>query len=902
MKTPKKTPLFFPLLIGALAVSNLVASSDETSYGGWKSSRIGGGGYIVDLIPTSNAQVYYTHTDVGGFYRSDDGGATWRMLQGALPATRGNQEPRSLVVDPRDPNTILVANGSHWQNTREGVFRSTDGGQTFERTLEAAFAGNGNERMWGRVLAVDPNNPDVVLAGSMGDGVFRSADFGKTWQNVGLDKTNPTDIKFDTLTKGRVLLTSRPYRFFLLGKSDVVLNPGFFESTDSGKTWSALITDKNAPFEMLQAPAAFGYDWIAIFPPCNVMRSKDGGHTWSPFEEGLPQDTAGHKANIIDASGVITPWGSIAPFTISALAAGPDFLLAGAGDGSVFRRGKNDAGWQKVPGRAVAPETWYGNSGNRPGWVQFGKAIATLVVDPRDPTTWWMADWFMLWKSKDSGKLWNYSGDGLEVTCLHNITQAADDPGLVHMGMADNGYFRSTDGGASFSQVWKVITNNIKDIAVSPIDPSRLYAIGNAVNGHWYSSQVFVSDDRGTSWRAAAMGGTRDVESRRNNSVAADPNARDTVYVTIAGKPGDRGGVFRSTDAGESWTPLNDGLPDEPLFRADIWHVGREIAASKDGTLVAFSHDLSRVFAFDPKTASWTEVVVPMKTPNAVAADPFVSGRYLLAAREGGVFVSEDGGKIWTPAGISTDSRHVAFDKVKAGRVAVGTHDGVSLSTDGGKTWSSLNKALPNRFDNMVAFAGDRVVVGSSGAGAFWFPLTPEAAKPVQSSTVKTDADKVSAKEEVLKNGDFKDGAELIVPEGWKLRWSDVGAIVDGDTATFFSPPASLRVRMDQTGTATVEQELPPDLQGKWLTVSGKVRIDGDYKNNSIAVQYKNAEGEEWLWKSIYEPVSGRDWQEFQMVIAVPASYERASLLFHMEGSGTSWLDDVSVKVSEPQK
>ncbi|MEO8614579.1 MAG: sialidase family protein, partial [Luteolibacter sp.] len=146
----------------------------ETSQGDWFSSRIGGGGYVIDLIPTSDPAIYYSHTDVGGFYRSDDGGENWRMLQGALPATQGSQEPRSMVVHPKDPNTILVATGSHWDKNREGIYRSTDGGKTFERTLEAAFAGNGSTRMWGNVLAIDPFDPNGVLAGSMKDGVFRS--------------------------------------------------------------------------------------------------------------------------------------------------------------------------------------------------------------------------------------------------------------------------------------------------------------------------------------------------------------------------------------------------------------------------------------------------------------------------------------------------------------------------------------------------------------------------------------------------------------------------------------------------------------------------------------------------------------------------------------------------------
>ena len=562
------------------------------------------------------------------------------MIHGPLPSVHGSQEPRGLLVDPRDPNTILVAVGSHWSKERDGIYRSTDGGRTYEKTLEAAFAGNGNERMWGTVMAVDPGNPDVVLAGAMKDGVFRSEDFGKTWENVGLEGTNTSDIDFDVKRPGHVVLCSMPYNFFLLGDPQTKLKRGFYESTDGGRTWEELTDVDPAPFEVAQLGEAFGGDFIGLFPSLKIKRSSDGGRTWVDFHEGLPtHDPDG----VIDENGVISAWGSVAPFTFTAIAAGPDFALAGAGDGSVYRRGADDAEWKKVEGTAKAPESWYGNAGSKPGWVHFGKAIASLVVDPHTPDRWWMCDWYMVWRSDNAGKVWDYAGRGVEVTCIHNVTQVPDDPGLVHLGMGDNGYFRSTDGGATYQQVWGgnagAITNNVKDIAVSPKDFDRLYAIGPDVNGHWYSSQLFVSDDRGATWKAATMGGMRDVESRRINSVVADPNDKETVVVTVAGKPSEEGGVFYSRDAGETFQPLNDGLPDEGLFMAEIWHVGREVAASSDGSLGAISHYTGRVFGFDPKTQSWTEGQIDaIEQPNSIAADPFVPGRYLMGGEAGRAF------------------------------------------------------------------------------------------------------------------------------------------------------------------------------------------------------------------------------------------------------------------------
>ena len=897
----KERHLVFSALIAALHLigshpSHAVESNP--TYGEWFSSRIGGGGYVIDLIPSGDPKVYYLHTDVGGFYRSDDGGKNWRMLQGALPATQGSQEPRSLVVHPKDPNTILVATGSHWDKNREGIYRSTDGGKTFERTLEAPFAGNGNARMWGKILAIDPFNPDVVLVGSMKDGVFRSEDFGKTWTKVGLEDTNPSDIDFDVMKEGRVLLCSRPYNSFLLGNDKTVLKPGFFESADAGKTWVELISDANAPFEIVQAGKAFNNDWFGTFPPSVIKRSSDGGKTWKDYGEGLPD---GDKTGVLNANGSLTGWGAVAPFTFTALSAGPDFLLVGSGDGKVYRRGATDNEWKLVPGKAQAPDSWFGNAGDRPGWIHFGRATATIVVDPRDPKKWWMCDWYMLWRSDDSGKVWNYSGDGLEITCLHNVTQAPDDPGLVHMGMGDNGYFRSFDGGATFQQQPKVITNNVKDIAVSPKDPARLYAIGPDTNGQWFSSQVFVSDDRGTSWRRAAMKGARDLPSRRINSVGADPNNGDGVYITVAGKPSEKGGVFHSIDAGETWVPVNDGLPEQGLFRADIWHVGREIAVSKDGSIVAIAHDPSLVFAFNPGIKSWSKTGVGIEQPNSVAADPFVPGHFLVAGLKGGLSASLDGGQTWTPAGLDVGCHHVAFDQVKKGRVAVGADDGVYLSEDSGNTWKRLDGALPNHRGNPVAFAGDRIIAGSTGAGVFWLPLTPEAAKPVQTATVTPETE--SGGVEVVKNGTFDTaGNENEVPEDWRLRWSDVKGRVTLDSAVFKSKPTAMNLHLDQAGYCVVEQELPADLQGKWLSFSGQTRLNGEFTEAHIAVQLMNDAGEQMAWITVFSPEkSVTNWQSFKKTISLPAQYSRAFLLYHVKGSGDVWLDDVSGQATDPR-
>jgi photosystem II stability/assembly factor-like uncharacterized protein len=696
----------------------------DARYGAWGSARIGGGGYVMNLLPTSDPSVYYVYTDVGGFYRSDDGGQNWHMIHAGLPAQDGNQQPRSLLAHAENPDTLLVATGTHWDERRDGIFRSTDGGQTYTQTLEAAFAGNGNERMWGPVLAADPQNPNVVLAAAMKDGVFRSEDFGQTWKNVGLTGINPSDLDFDPAVPGRVLLSAQPYAFYLLGNPEQKLDGGLYESLDSGKNWRRVGNLPYAPYEIAASPTDASGDvtgWLGIFPPGTQIKHSNDGLTWQPFDRGLPTDP---QASTHDDTGTITPVSSFAPSTFFALGVAPNGWVLGSGDGVFFRHGWNGRNWSRITPQATAPEAWYGNPGHKPGWVHFGKAISSVVVDPHVPDRWWMTDWYMLWRSDDAGRHWDLAGRGIELTVIHNLAQTPDDPDLVHMGMCDNGYFRSTDAGESFRMVHQVITNNVKDIAVSPMDFDRVYALGPSVAGHWYSSHVFVSDDRGQTWRAAAMGNQRDADTRRINTLVADPHDRDTLWVAVSGTTGERGGIMRSTDAGDTWQPVNNGLPsDVALFRHDIWNVGSELAVSADGSAVAVSHNTSRVFRFDPAHAQWFELDWTHGQPNAVEADPSRPGRFVMASLGAGLIRSDDGGATWSPTSLTVPTRHLAFDQAVPGRLAAGTLDGVYVSTDAGNTWRRLDPSLPSRIGNPVAFAGDRLMVGSSGCGVFWIDL-----------------------------------------------------------------------------------------------------------------------------------------------------------------------------------
>lgn len=687
---------------------------DLPRYGAWQSSRIGGGGYLQNVVVApSKPNRCYAYLAIGGPYRSDDAGLTWRSLQGNLPARRGNYSVRSLLVDPRDPNHVLIAVGSQWE-PKEGVYLSRDGGDSWTKTLDASFQ-NDDFRNAGFVLARHPKNPDTVLVAAIETGVWRSTDNGQRWQNLGPKDINPTDLRFDQANPDRLWLCAIAQDTHVNGVQRAV-GGGFYRSTDAGKSWVRLSNE--SPTEILQDPNDPNRIY-GIFNRQVIKTSLDEGDSWQDLSDGLPIDP--------DQNG----WASEHRFI--ALAAGPDFILTASSRGTFYRLDCGQTTWRKIDRQGIHEGDWFGRI--TPGQFQhFGAALGSITVDPHNPNHWFFTDWFAIYQTHDAGLNWKLTIHGIEATVINQLLQDPSDPAVVHLAMADNGYFKSTDGGRGFRQVQLPGGGaHLKDLALSPKLPARVYAVGST-DWQRVSNQLYISNDSGESWQRSPMTGLPDLAKYRCNSLAVDPANPDVVYLALSGNVApNAGGPYRSTDAGQTWTWIGQGLPEnQPFYRHEIWEGSREIAAGAAGNLLTLSQQTSRVFRFDSKANTWLATELsPATTPNSLCADYFHPGRFYLGA-EHGVYRSNDGGVSWERL-HETQVAHIAADTAVAHRVAASTADGVILTRDAGKTWSMLDKSLPDRVrSNMPAFAGERLIVGSRGSGAFWMPLSRDGEKPVK--------------------------------------------------------------------------------------------------------------------------------------------------------------------------
>jgi hypothetical protein len=287
-------------------------------YGAWNSGRIGGGGYLQHAsFSKADPNRIYLASDVGGFYRTDDGGQTWRMLHGALPPGEGSTQIRGVLAHPTQRDTFLVAAGSTWDKPR-GVYRSDDAGASFALTLPARFEGNDGTRGDGFVLAADPSNPERVYAAPLGLGPQRSDDFGRTWRSMGLDGVYARDLVVDRTNPDRLWINAanRGDQTYDAEGGKRPFRHGLFATADGGATWERLPGDE-LPIEMVQDPVDASLLHASFRKVPQLRRSRDGGRTWELYA---------------NSSLFPKPGDARADGTYAALAAGPDFVLATSTD------------------------------------------------------------------------------------------------------------------------------------------------------------------------------------------------------------------------------------------------------------------------------------------------------------------------------------------------------------------------------------------------------------------------------------------------------------------------------------------------------------------------------------------------------------------------------------------
>ncbi|HYS42226.1 MAG TPA: hypothetical protein VEO01_41930, partial [Pseudonocardiaceae bacterium] len=325
-----------------------------------------------------------------------------------------------------------------------------------------------------------------------------------------------------------------------------------------------------------------------------------------------------------------------------------------------------------------------------------------------------------VWKSDDAGRTWQPIFDDQPTQSIGAIAVAPSDPNILYVGSGEglhrpdlsvgDGIYRSADGGRTWRHLGLTDGQQIPEIAVDPKDPNRLFA---AVLGHPYGPNsergIYRSRDGGATWQKVL---SKDDDTG-GSAVAIDPSRPNLVYAALWQDrlgpwedknqfQGTGGGLFKSTDGGDTWERLSNGLP------TDTSQVNFSIAASRPDRLYAVAGTTEPgayssaaglgVFRSDDAGASWTRITTDPRPALRIGGgdlpiirvDP--SNPDVVYSTGLVTMKSVDGGKTWVslrgaPGG--DDYQNIWISPVHPDTLALVSDQGAVVTLNGGKTWSS---------------------------------------------------------------------------------------------------------------------------------------------------------------------------------------------------------------------
>ncbi len=527
------------------------------------------------LVNPQNPQIVFAAEYFGGVHRSTNGGASWNSTVG-VPA----EQHSGFEIDPLDPSRLYLASQS-------GVYRSTNGGNLF------TAANSGLTSLVVSALAIDRASPQVLYAATA-DGVFKSSDGASTWtpSNAGLPGAGVEFLAVDPTTSSKVYAAG--------------CGIGVFRSLDGGGTWSAGDAGLPSPTGCVVALAAHpgvpGTLYAALTDDAThtVFVSADFAATWAPLGSGLP----GHV---------------VESFTV--MQSFPSILYAGT-QGGLFRSNDGGATW--------APRM----TGIRHPY------LLSVAVDPTTPTTLYAAGVADgpagVLKSVDGGVSWTQIGPlaripassrAMSEVVFLQIVLDPTDPARLYLA-SDDGIFRSTDAGATWTWAAGQSSPYVWWLAVDPLTPSVLYM-------STYGAGVQKSVDGGATWTVTNNG----LPIPYSTSVLPDPQHAGTVYASLSFR-----GMFKSVDGAASWSAINSGFPD-------------------------------------PSSIGFSNVVI----------DPTDSDVLYVSAQ--GPYRTADGGASWTRTAAIGGGSPLVIDPLHPATLYGASDFTADKSTDSGATWQPINAA-----------------------------------------------------------------------------------------------------------------------------------------------------------------------------------------------------------------
>ena len=637
-----------------------------------------------------------------GVYKSSDAGKTWTHV-----GFSDSQAISKIRIHPSNPDIVFVASFGKYgaPSDERGVFKSTDGGRTWKKTLFR------DDKTGAVDISIDHRNPNVIYAalweayrveyqmssGGPGGGLFKSADGGETWTELTRNPGMPSGVigKIGVSVSG-----ADPNRVYALIENE---KGGLFSSDDAGKTWTLVNEDRNI------RQRAFYYTHLAADPVVrdtvyllnvSAFRSTDGGKTLTSFGQGthgdhhdlwIDPDNPKHLVIGNDGGGAIStaggqPWTAqdfpTAQYYHVANTAHVPYHLCGAQqDGSTVclsstavspvgtrieaarlaalerGRGRSEAGAGRGRGGAPAGsgQRGRGRGGDAEMYSAGGSENGTIAPDP-----------------KDTDVIFSGGNNGTFLTRLNRKTGERREV---------NPYPRIFSGepSSAVKERWQWST----PLIFSPVDPNVLYTS---------SQHVWKTTTQGQTWTRISGDLTRHDPKTMGPSggpITGDMNGPEIYGVVFALGPG-------KTDVNVLWAGSDDGLV----------HVTRDGGRSWTNVTPKEMPEFGRVSQIDASRFDAGTAYVSVRKPLLDDLAPYI-------------FRTRDFGKSWTKivTGIGAlDYVHVVReDRKRKGLLYAGTQHGFYVSFDDGDSWQSLALNLPDVPVSDAWLEDDSIAISTHG-------------------------------------------------------------------------------------------------------------------------------------------------------------------------------------------
>ncbi len=616
----------------------------------------------VVYVGTGEACIRGNISDGDGVYKSLDGGKTWKNM--GLKDTRAIGR---VIVNPRNSDIAFVAALGHpfGPNSERGVFRTTDGGKTWEKVLYQ------DENTGAIDIAFDPANPNVLFAslwqarrtpwtlssGGPGSGIYRSSDGGGTWKKL-------TEHGLPKGPWGRIgmAVAANSDRVYALIQAE---EGGLYRSDDGGESWQLINPDhslRQRPWYYMHVIADPQDADLLYIMNVDAFKSTDGGHSFNKVKvphgdnHGLWIDPRNTKRMALSNDGgvsVSTDGGkswtrqdnqpTAQFYHVITDTRTPYFVYGAQQDNSTV---------------AIASRSDDGTIG-RPDWYQVGGGEAGYIAPyPPDPNIVYAGD---------------YEG---------NLTRFDKRTGQVQ-NIAVSPVLTDAKGAATLEHRFQWTA----PLITSPHDPNVLYYGGE---------RLFKTSDGGVKWEAVSPDLTRNDKTKQIAS----------------------GGPITIDDTGTEYYDTVFSIAESPLEKGVIW-------VGTDDGLVQITRDGGKHWTnITPKDMpEWSRISQIDVSPQDKGAAYVAADRHQSDDLKPYIYKTTDYGATWSKitSGIPETAfvRAVREDPKRHGLLYAGTERGVYVSFDDGANWKSLQLNLPTVPVHDLVIKNDDLVLATHGR-AFW--------------------------------------------------------------------------------------------------------------------------------------------------------------------------------------